>query len=68
MPVPEGVITTTETMGNLDPEAAPATPYSVLNLALWDRWQETLPESPGYMASKILEDLQLQGWKLVKNE
>lgn len=63
MPVPQGDITTTEIMNNLVPE-----PYSVLNNVLWDRWQETLPEAPGYMATEILKELEVQGWKLVRNE
>lgn len=63
MPVPQGDITTTEIMNNLVPE-----PYSVLNTVLWDGWQETLPESPGHMASEILKELEARGWKLVKNE
>lgn len=63
-PVPEGNITTTETMSGLDPK--PDTPYSALNTSLWDRWQETLPESPGYMADMILADLAAKGWRIVR--
>lgn len=63
MPVPQGQITTTETMSNLVPE-----PYGVLNAILWDNWKETLPNEPGYMTGKILEELEQRGWKLVKNE
>jgi hypothetical protein len=65
-PVPEGIITTSETMGNLDPQEEPATPYSAVNLALWNRWQEALPESPGYMATQLLADLEADGWRLVR--
>ena len=68
MPVPEGVITTTQTMGNLDPQSEPVTAYSVLNTALWEGWQETLPDAPGSMASIILNSLASQGWRLVKSE
>lgn len=43
--------------------------YSILNLVLWNRWQELLPNSPGYMTEKILADLDKQGWEIVrKNE
>lgn len=44
------------------------TPYSVLNLTLWNRWQEMLPNSPGWMAEKIIEDLDKQGYEIVKKE
>lgn len=44
------------------------TAYSVLNTILWDRWQELLPNSPGYMADKILQDLEKQGWELVRKK
>jgi len=63
MPVPQGEITTTETMSNLVSE-----PYGVLNVILWEQWRETLPNEPSYMASKILKALTERGWKLVKNE
>jgi len=63
MPVPEGAITTTEIMNNLVPE-----PYSILNTVLWDNWKETLPNSPGDMASIMLKDLEARGWKLVRSE
>lgn len=42
--------------------------YSVLNNILWNRWQEMLPNSPGYMALKILADLDKQGWKIVRKD
>lgn len=42
------------------------TVYSALNNILWRRWQEMLPNSPGYMALKILADLDKQGWKIVR--
>lgn len=42
--------------------------YSVLNLILWNRWQELLPNSPGYMAEKILADLDKEGWKIVRKD
>lgn len=42
--------------------------YSTLNLILWNRWQELLPNSPGYMTEKILEDLDKQGWKIVRKD
>lgn len=63
MPVPQGDITTTQTMNNLVPE-----PYGVLNSILWDHWKETLPNEPGYMASEILKELEQRGWRLVRNE
>jgi hypothetical protein len=63
MPVPQGEITTTETMNNLVPES-----YGVLKSILWEQWKETLSYEPGYMAGKILEELEQRGWKLVKNE
>ena len=44
------------------------TPYTILNLTLWNRWQEMLPNSPGYMAEKIIEDLDKQGYEIVKKE
>ena len=44
------------------------TAYSILNLILWNRWQELLPNSPGYMTEKILEDLEKQGWKIVRKD
>lgn len=44
------------------------TPYSVLNLTLWNRWQEMLPNSPGWMAEKIIEDLAQQGYEIVRRE
>lgn len=44
------------------------TAYSALNLILWNRWQELLPNSPGYMTEKILEDLDKQGWKIVRKD
>lgn len=42
--------------------------YSILNNILWDRWQELLPNSPGYMTEKILQDLEKQGWELVRKQ
>jgi hypothetical protein len=63
MPVPDGVITTTDIMNNLVPE-----PYAVLNAVLWDNWKETLPNSPGDMATIMLEEFKARGWKLVKSE
>lgn len=42
--------------------------YSTLNLILWNRWQELLPNSPGYMAEKIMADLDKEGWKIVRKD
>ena len=42
--------------------------YTVLNLILWNRWQELLPNSPGYMAAKILEDLDKEGYAIVRKK
>ena len=44
------------------------TQYSTLNDILWNRWQEMLPNSPGYMATKILEDLDKQGYEIVRKQ
>lgn len=49
-------------------EGKAMTIYSVLNLILWNRWQELLPNSPGYMAAKILEDLDKQGYAIVRKQ
>ena len=42
--------------------------YSILNLVLWNRWQEMLPNSPGYMTEKIIADLDKEGWKIVRKD
>lgn len=42
--------------------------YSTLNFILWNRWQEMLPNSPGYMTEKIIADLDKEGWKIVRKD
>lgn len=44
------------------------TAYKELSFILWNRWQEMLPNSPGYMTTKILEDLDKQGYEIVRKQ